>query len=234
VLFVLLLLFAIVTTVLLWVGTIYLTGYWYTEPTPEMYWRAPAAGAALTVFLGLWIFIDGERVARAPYGIPFLFSADEDLLSEPAKQFKAVKKGEKAPVLYVRATVVRLGKKAYEYRKETSTGQEWRSTGVEAILLDVDGKTHRFNRTTTREGSYVEFVDDQGWTISEHSPGSPSRTRGSTILLTFVLNFLHLGVWFVCLWLLLRFQWAHALGLAFCLWLVVTLLIVPQIFQTAV
>jgi hypothetical protein len=235
VLFLLLFFFAVGVTVLLWVGTIYLTGYWYTEPTPETYWRAPAAGAALTVFLALWIFADGERVAKAPYGIPFLFSAQEDMFPEPVKQFKAVKKGVKDPIPYVRVIYVnRVGKKDYEYRERTNTGQEWRSTGVEAILIDEDGQQVRFNRVKTEEGSYVQFVDDRGWTIIDHSPGSPGRTRVSTILLTFLLNFLHLGVWFVCLWLLLRFQWAHALGLAFCLWLVTSLLIVPPIFRRAV
>ena len=33
--------------------------------------------------------------------------------------------------------------------------------------------------------------------------------------------------WFACLWLLLRFQWPHALGLAVVLWLACTLLLWP-------
>jgi hypothetical protein len=45
-----------------------------------------------------------------------------------------------------------------------------------------------------------------------------------------LLNFLHLGVWFACLWLLLRFQWGHALGFAVVLWLALTLTILPMLF----
>ena len=52
----------------------------------------------------------------------------------------------------------------------------------------------------------------------------------TTILMTFLLNFLHLGVWFVCLWLLLRFQWSHALGLAIVFCLAMTLVVLPMLF----
>jgi hypothetical protein len=48
-----------------------------------------------------------------------------------------------------------------------------------------------------------------------------------------LLNVLHLGVWFAVLWLLLRFQWPHALGLAVVFWLVMTLAVVPQILDHA-
>ena len=43
------------------------------------------------------------------------------------------------------------------------------------------------------------------------------------------LNFFHLGVWFACLWLLMRFTWTQALGLAVALWIGVTLFAVPAL-----
>jgi len=47
------------------------------------------------------------------------------------------------------------------------------------------------------------------------------------------LNFLHLGLWFVCLWVFVRFQWSHALGLAIIMWLVMTLAVLPMVFEQA-
>jgi hypothetical protein len=43
---------------------------------------------------------------------------------------------------------------------------------------------------------------------------------------------LHLIVWFLCLWLLLRFQWGHALGLACVAWLVLTFFLPPLFKKT--
>ena len=43
----------------------------------------------------------------------------------------------------------------------------------------------------------------------------------------------HRLLWFVGLWVLMRFQWGHALGLAFVMWLTVTLVILPMLLDTA-
>jgi hypothetical protein len=48
-----------------------------------------------------------------------------------------------------------------------------------------------------------------------------------------LLNFGFLAVWFVCLWLLMRFQWSHALGLAVVFWLVMLLFIMPMVLRKA-
>ncbi len=48
-----------------------------------------------------------------------------------------------------------------------------------------------------------------------------------------LLNGLHLVVWFACLWLLLRFQWPHALGMALVCWLVVTVIVIPPLLNKA-
>src|SRR5262249_18800386 len=43
-------------------------------------------------------------------------------------------------------------------------------------------------------------------------------------LLNIFFNLLHFAIWFVCLWLLLQYQWPHALGLAIVFWVVMTFL----------
>jgi hypothetical protein len=47
-----------------------------------------------------------------------------------------------------------------------------------------------------------------------------------------LLNFGFLVVWFLCFWLLLDFQWSHALGLAFGAWLI-CLFVLPMILTEA-
>ena len=52
-------------------------------------------------------------------------------------------------------------------------------------------------------------------------------------MMSVLLNFGFLAVWFVCLWLLLRFQWSHALGLAVAFWAAMTLFVLPPLLTRA-
>jgi hypothetical protein len=63
--------------------------------------------------------------------------------------------------------------------------------------------------------------------------GRVSTFYAGRLILNLFLNFLHLLIWFIALWLLLRFQWPHALGLAIVLWAVMLLFIVPQVLKLA-
>src|SRR5262249_30731442 len=42
---------------LLWAGTAWFQGYIYNEPAEDLYWRAPAAAGAVTLFLAFWGFL---------------------------------------------------------------------------------------------------------------------------------------------------------------------------------
>src|SRR5262245_52048268 len=82
------LLIGFILAVLFWVGTVTIQGYWYSEPTPGIAWRAPAAAAVITVFVGLWCILnwrgsDPDRES-VPYDTINNFSASE---AEPAKGF---------------------------------------------------------------------------------------------------------------------------------------------------
>ena len=73
ILLLLLILFVLMGFLFAW--TFWFQAYIYTDPTTGLFWRAPAAGAALTIFLILWLAIDYHAVknssdARFPYG-PF-------------------------------------------------------------------------------------------------------------------------------------------------------------------
>ena len=48
-----------------------------------------------------------------------------------------------------------------------------------------------------------------------------------------IVNLLYGGVWFACLWLLLRFQWPHALLQALVAWIVTLLFVVAPLLNYA-
>lgn len=225
-------------TVLLWAGTVFLQGYYYTEPTAGVAWQAPAAGAALTVFLALWcLLVANSSTATTqdvPYDTLFRFSPEVEMSKEPVRELWAVRKGAKEPVRYVRK---RDAQGRFEYRDTTLAAGPWKSGGVQAILVPGEGgEKVRFDPLPASEGTYRQFRDESGWVMREYDTGptgTPTKFRWGRFLMNLLLNFFHLGLWFVCLWLLLRFQWAHALGLAVVLWLVLTLAVLPMLLTQA-
>src|SRR5262249_16668169 len=110
-------------TVLLWVGAQFLQGYFYTEPSPNLYWQGAAAAAGvITLFLLGWCLLNvGSPEAgpeRLPYDTLFRFSARDDLSKKPVEQLWVVKKGLKEPILYKRT---RDPKGRYEYSDDSFT-----------------------------------------------------------------------------------------------------------------
>jgi hypothetical protein len=239
-----LLVVGVTLTVLLWGGTVFLQGYYYTEASTDVFWQAPVAGAVLTLFFGLWCLLDynaeGVGPDNLPYDTIFRFSPDETKYKKPVPHLWAVRKNEKEPLKYKRRTV---DQEKYDYCVERDgqpdRNSPWRGTGVEAILIEDEtqkGQKIRFDLVPTPEGGYRTFVDPEGWKIVEYPggpTGEPTKSRTGLFFANLVLNLLHLGVWFGCLWLVLRFQWTHALGLAAVLWLVMTLTVLPMLLMRA-
>jgi hypothetical protein len=60
-----------------------------------------------------------------------------------------------------------------------------------------------------------------------------STPRRAWLLGSFVLHVLLLIAWFLVLWLLLRFEWAHALGQALVLWGAMLLFVMPPLLNRA-
>jgi hypothetical protein len=229
-------LIAVALTVLLWVGSLFFQGYIYTEPSPELYWQAPAAGAALGVFFTFWCWLamgaaDPQDLA---YDTLFRFSPQVEKYEKPAKRIWVERKNTKEPVALQRQ---RIDQTRYEYR-EVDTKRPYSPNNVQAILVEEsNGEKVRLAPGPAREGSvYREFVAPGGWTMMEYESGPTGQLiafRFGRFMMNLLLNFVHLVVWFLCLWLLLRFTWAHALGFAFVLWLVTTLALLPMMLDGA-
>jgi hypothetical protein len=246
VLILVLLLVAFVLGGFLWVGTLFLQGYIYNEPAPGLVWRGPAAGGILTAFLAFWCILDYRSAPVGAIELPYdtlpRFSAREVFPAKPVQKFWAVKKGNE--ILYVWQKPAQLG--AGEYRDTTAAKRPWsrESEGiVEAIIWEEDGKKVRFNLDLPpggkfKEGELARYVEDGGQrrvlTEEDVRRGQQTRFLWGRFVVNLLLNVLFLVGWFLCLWLLLRFQWGHALGLAVVLWVVATLAMVPPVLDRVV
>ncbi len=226
-----LLLTFLVVMALLWGGTRLIQAALYEQPEPDLYWRAPAAAAAITAFLGVWALSNymaaepGQKVAvgEAPFDTLFNFTT-EKMTERPVPGFTALRGKEREE--YVARDV---GRPLPEYRGPSN--KLWtprRGLDVDAILVKQGDKEVTFKPKVVETGpgkeKYVErFVQDGGKSyLDSESFGRISTPRGGGSFVRVLLNVLHFAVWFAALWLLLRFQWPHALGLAVALWLVMT------------
>ena len=151
--------------------------------------------------------------------------------TEPPKEIWILTKSKKdEKILYTLVKCADLGRTTYSYQHlRTGRNLNW-PRDVTAIILKEDNEEVRYDGEKTGEGAYRRFVGPDGWVIVEYDTGPagpPERSSFWLWLVNALLNLFHFGLWFVCLWLLLRFQWAHALGLAVVLWLVVLLAVFP-------
>jgi hypothetical protein len=220
-------------SVFLWVGTLFFQGHLYNEPVSQLFWRAPLAGLALTLYLAFWCSLDYRH--PGDYGTIFDFSPGE---TEVFPSFVAVKDSKE---------VTYLGKKGprghFEYRD--AQGKPWRRSdpaGVTSAILvkDKDGADIRFDAKLTPDGKfalndqgqaiYVE-KDGKGRVMTDDYIGSVSRTRTGLLIANLFLNILLFAVWLLCLWLLLDFQFWHAFGFGLILWLALMLTILPMLFK---
>src|SRR5262249_17941160 len=105
----------------------------------------------------------------------------------------------------------------------------------EIIVKDDKGEMH-FKPKTTKEGSFKSneqfpgyYQDDGRHEMAQ--PGQISVFRWGLYFANLLLNIFHFALWFLCLWLLLRFQWTHALFGAVIFWVVMTILVVPMVLE---
>jgi hypothetical protein len=215
--------------VLLVAWTLWFQSYLYSEPVADWWWRVPAAATLLTLFLAFWGWIDYHSPGR--YSTLFLFSSTDEKDSEE-----------------IRVITRKDGKETetrYALRKSPQGLAEYRSvvppyrpipSHPDAVIVKEDGEGVRFEperdeqgKFKVRQGQSLLYVDERGRVMSEASLGRLSTFHWNVLMANLEINFCHLLLWFASLWLLLRFQWSHALGLAVVFWLAMTLLVMPMI-----
>jgi hypothetical protein len=221
--------------VILAAGTVSIQSNIYSEPTTGIQWKAPTAAAILTVFYALWMIIDYRALDPNrndfPYDTIFRFSPKEIY---DVDQLWAVKNNQE--ILFKRQAGDTIGASKYV---DPLTGQQWSrgdATGLVSAIL-IDDKKVRLEPKLTPEGNFLPgaeafpgYYEVKGRRRMENL-GQVSTFRWGLYIGNWVLNILHLVVWFVPLWLLLRFQWSHALFIAAILWGIATLWIVPMLLE---
>jgi len=229
--------------VLLYAGSLFLQGYVYTEPSGGLFWQAPAAAAALLLFFVFWCLMVANSatatITDIPYDTIFRFSPKEDLAKSPVGEIVAVRKDGKETVYKLRkqpnGPPEYLDKRALELGGPRAPS--WNPENVKAIRLKFNDQDMTFDLTPTGQGANRQFVNAAtGYMMTEYDRGPtgiPIAFRWGRFYFNLFLNFFHLALWFLCLWLLMRFQWGHALGLAMVFWLIFTLALLPMLLQAA-
>ncbi len=218
--------------IVLYIGTLWFQSTIYSEPAAGLAWRASVAALALAAYFSAFHFI-AER--DSPFNTLFSFTA---VRHKQYAQFRSVRANHE-PELF------RLDPRDGKYRGVES-GQPWTRAkeGIvrEIIVEDDDGhggkkdvhfaadltsddKLKKNPQTGSLEARYLEVGGKREMT--DNNIGYVTTFRWWVLLGNLLLNFFHLGLWFACLWLILRYQWLHALFLAAAFWLPVTLFLLP-------
>jgi hypothetical protein len=230
-----LLVMLVALSIFLWASALFLQGYFYSEPSSGLVWRAPAAGAAMTAFVALWCLLNYAAGDPGSASLPFTtldsFNPTVTLPKEPHKSFKAVKKGKE--VTY-RQRKNERGK--IEYLSDDGRNRPWSPTGdgmTDAIIWVENDAPVKFVAQGDAKAGY-RYVEEGGrrrvLTPEDVSRGQVTVFRFGLFVGNVLLNLLHFAAWFACVWLLLRFQWHHALGFAVVMWLVMTFAVLPPVF----
>lgn len=223
----------VVLTVVLAGWSLFLQQYLYTEATPGMLWRGPAAGSALTFVLLVWLVCD----YRAPGGYRPLweFSSTETTAAFPEMRVPT-------------ATGEEVYKPIPGRRNEYHLNGQTRGQALTArppLLIVVEGdKRSTFKPERDEKGNFkqatstrfgreskepLRYVDESGRVMVEGSLGQLTISRPGRFIGNVLLNLAFFGACFASLWLLLGFQWPHALIQAFVVWGVVLLFVWPPV-----
>ncbi len=240
-LFVILLIFGVSLGVALFVGALFVQGYIYTEPSAQLRWGAPATGAALFLFVTFWCLIvvySGSTPTEIPFDVIHRFSPTVDRFRTPVAELTAIRKGDKKETYKLHKSSPFPGATRFDYRSVRDQ-KPWNGDNVDAIVIKSDDGDMRFEHVPEKErvqGAYPQYISGDGWTMTVYDDGPtglPTKFRFGRFIVNLFLNGFHLVLWFACLWLLMRFEWFHALLGAFALWLIVTLIVLPMLLTYA-
>lgn len=240
----LLLLVATVLLAVFWGTASLLQAYFYSESTPGLSWRAPSAAGMITLFLGLWCYLDYRAFSRgeSAFDAPFYVAGIE---TRAFPEFQAANAGPDGRLEQPTTFVFKNGL----FVQDGPRARPWSPTDL--VIVKENGQDVRFDAERDARGNYVRhrkrpppglgwltgsgaeqplrYTDPRGRVMTEDLIGRLTTPRWGMFWSNLLLNLAHLMVWFLALWLLLRFQWAHALGVAFVLWMVMTVVFIHML-----
>jgi hypothetical protein len=168
-------------------------------------------------------------VVEIPYGVAWEFSPRILVIREPVREFVSKRRTSEEAVYVIDKTAPR----GTMYRRADG-GEYWSAAGVEYVKFKHDGQEYCFKPDKTRDEDYIVFVDeDTGLEMSEYQIGTAGYTSSDRLLVYLLLNLAHLALCVTCLWLLLGFQFWHAVGLGLIMWMAATVVVLPGLFEQA-
>lgn len=230
-------------TTVLWAGTYYFQGYIYTEPSPGIAWQAPLGGVVMSFGFSIWClsvaFSARASTTNLPINTIHRFSPIEEMVDRPIQRIWAIKKkgaGQSADGERLAYETQRNSRGGFFY-EDKITKRPWQPQDIIAIEIEkADGTKMRFDLVPAALGSYRSFASKDGWSMIEFTEGPtgiPRKFNFALLIWNIVFNVFHLLGWFVVLFLLLRYQLMHALGLAIVLWAIMTLTMLPMLLGYA-
>jgi hypothetical protein len=234
ILIVLLLLLGVILAVVLIAWSAWFQAYIYTEPGTGFVWRGPAAAAANLAVIAIWVALDYQSGGK--YRPIWETSSTEE-----TKRFTELR----VPGPANREDVYRLRPGTRDdYRLNgLPSGQRMPSTPEKIIAVDGDQR-YTFEPERDDKGNFkrgknkasaepLRYRDEKGRVMLETTLGTLETFRGGLFFANLLVNLLLLGAAFLALWLILRFQWLHALGQAVVLCLVLMLFVLPPLLSRA-
>jgi hypothetical protein len=215
----------------------FLQNWLYSQPSTGLVWRSLAAGAVIGGFLTLWCRIDSRNPGKYDTLLNFAGYDMQDYDS-----FEVVRKlqdGETSTQKYVRS--LQAGRPVYLTEGGTAWNRSTSDGPAESIIITDKNTPARFTtKLEKRKGSdawtfpagEVRYTEEKGRRyIDAGSPGKVFQPKSGTIIVSLLLNFAHLIAWLLPIWLLLRFSFGHALGIAIVLWMFTTMVPLPVLFE---
>jgi hypothetical protein len=132
-------------TVVLWVVALVIQNLLYSEPIGQLYWRAPAASAALMALVGLWCLLDFLAVDPAKPDIPYdTLRCFSPVDTKEVDQFWAVQNGKET--LFKKRTLSDGKKNIIEYRDDGNNPFRRSDTEgvVDTIVIQEGGQKIEF------------------------------------------------------------------------------------------
>ena len=219
--------------VVLWLVSLLLQGWLYSDIASKLPLRALAGGAALALFHTGWCAVYKVDPGR----FDTLYSFKTEALDGKYDEFQSVRKvgkNEQKPVKYSRigeSTDFESSESRKHWNRSDADGM------MVAILIQEKGKDKptRFDANLSPDGKFRprnenKYETDGGKRyMDEISIGNVYRKRSFAVMGNLFANLLHLALWAAVLWPVMRFALGHAIGFGLALW-AITMILQPALF----
>jgi hypothetical protein len=210
----------------------------YSAPPTQLWLRGVISSLALTASLMGWTSLNTQAETKNQYGAIHEFSASSQSKHNVLNAIQRHRDGNEVLSEYRRAS-------ADDPFRSTSDGSILKLNTADYITVEIQVEAAKSNQTqrlvailedemtydrTLGKKTFAE-VNGNG-SITEDDPGTVTRRNDDTIKVAVALNFGVLIVCTVCFWAAMRFQFAHASGLAILYAAPVIILLMPLIFQS--